>query len=550
MQRYREIAMAFSHNGFGYIVKELGLYELLSLPRRLFLNEQETHRKTTGERVRFFLEELGPTFVKMGQLASTRSDLIPPDIIQELEKLQDHVPPFTYDEVKMIVEEELGEDMDQIFDVFDQTPLGSASIGQVHYAVLKSGERVAVKVQRPNIAKRIKTDLEILQQLAVLAEHRLTWAANYQIKAVVDEFSRAILAELDYNVEGRNADRIAKQFEDESTIYIPKIYWEHTSKKVLTMEYIKGTKLNNLDAIAEDGNDAKVLAERVAHSVFQQILVDGFFHADPHPGNVTALPKDVVAFIDFGMVGRLTPDMRTHFSTLVIALMRQSTDGVIKALTQMGTLPDDVHMDRLRLDVDELRDKYYDVPMSQVSLGEAVNDLFTVANLHRIQIPTELTLVAKALLNMEAMVEKLDPEISIVKIAEPFGRHLLKQRYHPKKIAADLFDQWSEMEDIVTDLPKQLHKLASISKNGKIPIEVNLPKAEWAVRKLDRISNRISFSIVLLSFSIIMVGLILGSAISGQASLLWSIPAIEIGFVIAILMFLWLLYSIFRSGRF
>ena len=542
--------MAFSHNGFGYIVKELGLYELLSLPRRLFLKEQDTHRKTTGERVRFFLEELGPTFVKMGQLASTRSDFLPPDIIQELEKLQDNVPPFTYEEVKMIVEQELGQDMDQVFDVFTEKPLGSASIGQVHYAVLKTGERVAVKVQRPNIERRIKTDLEILQQLAVLAEHRLAWAANYQIKAVIDEFSKAILAELDYNVEGRNADRIAKQFDDEPNVYIPKIYWEHTSKKVLTMEYIKGTKLNNLDEIKKNGYDAKVLAERVAHSVFQQILVDGFFHADPHPGNVTALPNDVVAFIDFGMVGRLTPDMRTHFSSLVIALMRQSTDGVIKALTQMGTLPDDVNMDRLRLDVDELRDKYYDVPMSQVSLGEAVNDLFKVANLHHIQIPTELTLVAKALLNMEAMVEKLDPEISIIKVAEPFGRHLLKQRYHPKKIAINLFDQWSEMEDIITDLPKQVHQLASISKNGKIPIEVNLPKAEWAVRKLDRISNRISFSIVLLSFSIIMVGLILGSAISGQASLLWSIPAIEIGFVIAILMFVWLLYSIFRSGRF
>lgn len=551
MQRYRDIAMAFSHNGFGFIVKELGLYELLSLPKRLVVkNYQEPHPKTTGERVRLFLEELGPTYVKMGQLASTRYDLIPADIIQELEKLQDNVPAFSYDEVKDIIEQELGMEMDQIFDTFTETPLGSASIGQVHYGILKTGEHVAVKVQRPNIVKKIKTDLEILQQLAVRAEHRLEWAANYQIKAIIDEFSKAILAELDYSVEGRNADKIARQFSDNPTIYIPSIYWNYSTKKVLTMEYVQGTKLNELVEINRKGYDAKVLAERVAHSIFQQILIEGFFHGDPHPGNVAALPDDVIVFMDFGMVGRLTPDMRMHFASLVIAMMRQSTDGVIKALSLMGTLPDDVDMQNLRLDVEDLRDTYYDVPLSQISLGEAVNDLLSVANHHHIQIPTELTLVAKALITMEAMVEKLDPNISIIKIAEPFGRELLKERFHPKRLAEKLFNQWNEFEEVITDLPKQMQQLASITKKGKVPVELNIPRIEMFLTKLDRVSNRLSFSIVLLAFSIIMVGLIMGSAISGQASLLWNIPAIEIGFVIAILMFLGLLFSIFKSGRF
>lgn len=543
--------MAFSHNGFGFIVKELGLYELLSLPKRLVVrNYQEPHKKTTGERVRLFLEELGPTYIKMGQLASTRYDLIPAEIIQELEKLQDNVPAFSYDEVKIIIEQELGMEMDQIFDAFTETPLGSASIGQVHYGVLKTGEEVAVKVQRPNIERTIKTDLEILQQLAVRAEHRLDWAAKYQIKAIIDEFSKALLAELDYGIEGRNADKIAKQFVDNPTIYIPSIYWEYSTKKVLTMEYVKGTKLNQLDAIEQKGYNAKVLAERVAHAIFQQILIEGFFHGDPHPGNVAAMDDDVIIFMDFGMVGRLTPDMRMHFSTLVISMMRQSTDGIIKALSEMGTLPDDVDMQNLRLDVDELRDTYYDVPLSKISLGEAVNDLLTVANHHRIQIPTELTLVAKALITMEAMVEKLDPDISIIKVAEPFGRQLLKERFHPKRMAEKLFNNWSEFEEVVTDLPKQIHQFASIAKKGNIPIEVDIPKVDLILTKLDRVSNRLSFSIVLLAFSIIMVGLIVGSAISGQASLLWNIPAIEIGFFIAILMFVWLLFAIFKSGRF
>lgn len=543
--------MAFSHNGFGFIVKELGLYELLSLPKRLVVrNYQEPHKKTTGERVRLFLEELGPTYIKMGQLASTRYDLIPAEIIQELEKLQDEVPAFSYEEVKIIIEQELGMEMDQMFETFTETPLGSASIGQVHYGVLKTGEEVAVKVQRPNIERTIKTDLEILQQLAVRAEHRLDWASKYQMKAIIDEFSKALLAELDYGIEGRNADKIAKQFIDNPTIYIPGIYWEYSTKKVLTMEYVKGTKLNQLDAIEQKGYNPKVLAERVAHAIFQQILIEGFFHGDPHPGNVAAIDDDVIVFMDFGMVGRLTPAMRMHFSTLVISMMRQSTDGVIKALSEMGTLPDDVEMEHLRMDVDELRDTYYDVPLSKISLGEAVNDLLSVANHHRIQIPTELTLVAKALITMEAMVEKLDPDISIIKVAEPFGRQLLKERFHPKRMAEKLFNNWSEFEEVVTDLPKQIHQFASIAKKGNIPIEVDIPKVDMILTKLDRVSNRLSFSIVLLAFSIIMVGLIVGSAISGQASLLWNIPAIEIGFFIAILMFVWLLFSIFKSGRF
>ncbi|MBM7600978.1 ubiquinone biosynthesis protein [Virgibacillus halotolerans] len=548
LKRYREIAVAFTRNGFGYIVKELGLHELIPLPKRLVAKRRRD--KTTGERIRFFLEELGPTFVKMGQFASTRSDVIPEDIIQELEKLQDQVPPNPYPDVKAIIEQELGTPTEELFKEFHEVPLGSASIGQVHYAVLKSGEKVAVKVQRPNIEQVIKTDLEVLQQLAVLAEFRLKWAARYQIKGIVEEFSKALLAELDYTLEARNADKIARQFTDDPNIRIPDVYSDYSTKKVLTMEYVDGIKLNKIEELHQKGYDTKVVAERFTRAVFHQVFIEGFFHGDPHPSNISALPGNKILFMDFGMVGRLTPEMKGHFGTLVIALMRQSSDGIIKAITRMGLVPDDVDIQLLREDVDQLREKYYDIPLSKVSIGEPVNDLFSIAHQYHIQLPSELTLLGKTLLTMEGIVEKLDPDLSIVKMAEPFGRQLLKERYQPKKLAETFFNQWSEFGEILTDIPQNIKDVTSILKKGKLPVEISIDKAEVFLNKLNRISNRLSFSIVLLSFSIIMVGLIIGSALSGQSSLLWDIPAIEIGFGVAILMFIWLLYSIFKSGRF
>ncbi|MBP2257746.1 ubiquinone biosynthesis protein [Virgibacillus campisalis] len=551
MKRYREIAVAFSKNGFGYMVRELGLHELIPLPRRFSVKRsQKHHAKTIGERIRLFLEELGPTFVKLGQFASTRSDLIPDHIIQELEKLQDQVPANEAKEMKEVIEKELKMPIEQIFSQFHDEPLGAASIGQVHYAVLQTGEAVAVKVQRPNIKKNIKTDLEILKQLAVMAEHRLEWAKRYQIENMVDEFAKALLHELDYTVEGRNADRIAKQFTDDPNIHIPTIYWDYTTRNVLIMEYVAGTKLNQMDQLQQAGYDTKILAKRITNAIFHQIFIEGFFHGDPHPGNISALPGEKVVLMDFGMMGRLTRDMKKNFSTLVISMMRQHTEGVIKAITRMGMVPDDVNMEQLRADIDDLREKYYDVPLRQVSIGSAVDDLLQVSHKHQIHIPADLTLLGKTLATLESMVVKLDPEISIIKLAEPFGRQLLFERFRPKNIAENVVNEWSEVSETLADVPETIRDLKTMIKQKKLPIELSFSKAENFLNKLDRISNRISFSIVLLSFSIIMVGLIIGSALGGQSSILWDIPAIEIGFVVALLMFLWLLFSIFRSGRF
>lgn len=551
IQRYREIVVALSRNGFGLIAKELGLLDLISFPKRVKIEEQqEIHTKTKANRIRSFLEELGPTFIKIGQIASTRPDLIPTDIIHELEKLQDKVSPFSYQNVKQIIEEELNHPIDDIFDDFHEVPLAAASIGQVHYGVLKSGEQVAIKIQRPNIEKIIETDLEILQHLAELAEYRLEWAARYQIRDIIEEFSNSLKTELKYTIEGRNAEKVAKQFEHNPQIVVPKVYWNYSTSKVLTMGYIEGTKLNELKKLDEQELDRKVLAERVVQAIFHQILIEGFFHGDPHPGNIISLPGEVIVFMDFGMVGSLSPDLKYHLASLIISMMRQNTGGVIKAITQMGLVPDDVNMKQLTSDVDYLKQNYYDVPLSEVSLGKALHELFTIAYKHRIKIPPDLTLLGKTLLTIEGLVEKLDPELSIIKLAEPFGRQLLKERYHPKKVAENVIDYVMENGEILIQLPKQLKELTSVMKNGKIRMAITIPELNLFLTKLDRISNRLSFSIVLLSFSIIMVGLIIGSALSRKSTLLWNLPAIEIGFGVAILMFFWLLYSIFKSGKF
>jgi Predicted unusual protein kinase len=550
ISRYRAIALALIRHGFGFVVEEIGFAPFLSLPRRRFPEPEQKAPKTVGERIRLVLQELGPAFVKLGQIASTRPDLLPEEIIVELEKLQDRVPPFSFQEVCGIVRDELGDEWHNLFQRLEELPLAAASIGQVHRAVLRSGENVAVKVQRPNIAGVIETDLEILQDLAALAEHRLEWAKAYKIRDMVDEFSKALRAELDYTIEYRNAEKMAGQFGSDPAVYVPKVFFEYSTKKVLTMEYIEGVKLNDPVKLRQDGYNTKRIAERLARAIFQQIFHNGFFHGDPHPGNVFALPGDVIAFIDFGMVGRLNPEMKYHFSSLVIALMRKSSDGVIKSILRMGIVPDDVNMAALRDDVEQLREKYYGVPLSRISLGEAVNDLFRTAFRHSIRIPADLTVLGKTLLTVEGVVEKLDPDFSIFDIAEPFGRQLLKERLHPKHVAESLWKRVNDFGEILIDLPKQMKEAAIWIKRGKWRIEMAVPELDLILRKLDRVGNRLSFSIVLLAFSIIMAGVVIASSLGRQSTLLWRIPVIEIGFGMATLMFLWLLFSIIRSGRF
>ncbi|MFP4977688.1 ABC1 kinase family protein [Paenibacillus sp. CN-4] len=547
--RYRAIAMALMRHGFGFMVEELGLSKLLSLPRRLMT--QEPHGSlTTGERLRRVIEDLGPTFVKLGQLASTRSDLIPEAIIRELIKLQDHVPPFPSETAKTIVEQEMDRPIKAVFSFFEDQPMAAASIGQVHRGKLTDGTLVAVKIQRPGVVRMMTRDLEILRDLCALAEKRLEWARQYGLVRVAEEVSRALLDELDYSHEARSAEKIAQQFTKDDNIQIPAIFWECTSTKVLTMEYVEGTTLNRTDQLAKEGHDLKQIAQRFVDAMLQQVFIDGFFHADPHPGNVLLTPDGKLALIDFGMVGRLSEEMKDGLAALVIALMRKNTDSMVRAILRLGIVPEDVDRGALHADMDRLRDEYYNVPFSQVSIGKALNDLFAVARRHRLLVPPDLAMLGKTMLTLEGVVSALDPGISIVQLAEPFGRRLLKERFSPDRVRRKLWSGAADLAESLVELPGQARQLSSVISKGKLKVEVGLPELQNLVGKLNRIGNRLSFSIVLLAFSIIMVGLIIGSALRGDSSVLWNFPAVEIGGVLAVLMFLWLLYSIFKSGRF
>lgn len=551
IKRYRDVAKVLARHGFGFFVEEMGLLHMLSLPKRLFTDREEIDPLSIGERIRLVIEELGPAYIKIGQIASTRADIIPPDILRELEKLQENVPSFSFAEVREIIEEELGSPLEDIFSQFDEEVIAAASIGQVHRARLRAtGEQVAVKVQRPRIKAMIETDLEILMDLATLTENRMKRMERLQLRDAVEEFSKSLRNELDYTFEGRNAERIAKQFKEDQTIYIPKIHWDFSTRRVLTMEFVEGLRLNQFEELDKQGYDHKQLAEQLVKALFRQILIEGFFHADPHPGNIFLLKGGVISFIDFGMVGRLTLDMKQNFASLIIAMMRQNTESMIKAVLRIGIVPDEVNLTLLSNDVDELREKYMDIPLSRISLGEAISDLFEVAFRHRIRIPSDFTMVAKCLLILEGIVEKLDPNLSIMDMAEPFGIQLLKERYRPKTIAGRVWHNFSDYSDLLVDLPKQLKDLIGNLVRGRIRIEVSVPELDIFLRKLDRVTNQLSFSIVLLSFSIVMAGIIIASALGQQPIMFWHVSVIEMGAAMAGLMLLWLFISIFKSGKF
>ncbi|MEI7026216.1 ABC1 kinase family protein [Paenibacillus sp. y28] len=548
LHRFRKIGMVLARNGFGFIASELGFTEKFAVVRGK--GQQDIHKKTLGERIRLLLEDLGPTYVKLGQIASTRPDLVPASIISELERLQDHVSPFSYEEVAAIIEAELMAPVEEVFADFCKAPIASASIGQVHRAVLHDGTQVAVKVQRPHIRSVIETDLDIITQFAKLAESRLEWARRYRLSDMMEEIAKALLTELDYGAEVRNADKFASRNQMKDQIVIPGVYVEYSTRKVLTMEFVEGIRLNDRSRLEEAGHDRSRLAERFAKVILHQVLIDGFFHGDPHPGNVLVLSDGRLALLDFGMVGRLSPEMKKQMAAFVIALRNQKSSGVIRAISKMGIVPEDVDRAQLRMDVEELREKYYQVPFSQIRLGEAVNELFSLALQHRIVIPTEMTLLGKTLLTMEGVVTALDPEFSVFDVAEPFGRRLMRDQLDPREMMSQWMDGIPEYMDLVMEAPHILKDMASVVKKGKVGVELSTPEMNTFFRKLDQISNKMSFSIVLLSLSIVMAGLIIGSSMNHQSTMLWRIPVIEIGFVIASVLFLWLIYAILRSGRF
>jgi len=548
-KRYKEILTVLVKYGFGDLVDALKIKEKIEIGIEKISGKQPERMETLSRpaRVRMTLQELGPTFVKLGQILSTRPDLIPLEYVQELSKLQDDVPSFPYDDVREIVKSETGRFPEEIFGSFDKTPLAAASLGQVHKAILKDTEEaVAIKVQRPNIQQTIEVDLEIMFHLASLMERHVAEMEILHPTKVADEFAHSIEDELDYTVEASHIEHFARQFLDDEAIYVPKVYRDFTTKRILVMEFIDGIKASDLDRLKKDGYDLKEIASRGADSILKQISVYGFYHADPHPGNIFILPNNVICFIDLGMMGRIGQQEREDFTDFVGLLINKDENKIVDALLKLTNSSMDPNRRELQRDLMEFIDEYAYLPLKKLEIAKMLQSVLEILTKQGMSLKPDLFLMVKALSTAEGLGRSLDPEFEIMNHAEPFFRKIEASRYTPKRIAGDVVDSGRELLRLFKEIPGELREVLKNVIEGKLKIGIEYQGLDRTLFRLDLISDRIASAIVLAS-------LIIGSSIIilSKTPPKWhDMPVIGLaGFLIAAIMGFRLLTSILRNGR-
>lgn len=548
MKRYRRILAVLFKYGFGDLIDTLKIEQYLEIGLQM-ISRKRRHKietLTRAARVRLALEELGPTFIKLGQILSTRPDLLPMEFIQEFPKLQDHVAPFPYEQVKETIEKEFGKPVDELFSSFDEKPLAAASIGQVHEATLPDGEKAVVKIQRPDIQSTIEVDLEIMLHLAELLEkHVEGWDFQHPTR-IVKEFTRTLEKELDYTLEAAHMERFSKMFEGEETLHVPKVYRELTTRRVLTMERIEGIKASSIDQIEKSGLDRRKIARQGLDLIMKQIFVLGFFHADPHPGNVFVLPDNVLCYIDFGMVGRLDLKTREGFADVIMAIARKDEAKATAALLTLTVSDEDVDRGSLERDVSEFMDQHCYRPLKEVDLGKLVQQLLEMASRHRLAVPPDLFLMMKALSTVEGLGRTLDPNLDVIDQAQPFIKRLQIERLSPIRMVGDLAHSGMDLFQLMREIPGEVREILKMARQGRIKIEFEHKGLEPLLLNHDRVTNRIVFAIVLASL-VVGSSLIVHSALPPK----WNgIPIIGLfGFVVAGAMGFWLLLSIMKHGR-
>lgn len=541
LRRYRRIVTVLARHGFGSFLETLQLERRLAISPR-FLKVDRRLRLTPAAHLRLALEELGPTFIKMGQILSTRPDILPPEFIKELSKLQDDVPPADWEDIRLLLEKELHADPDQIFASIDPQPLAAASLAQVHPAVLKNGDQVVLKIQRPKIQATIGTDLEILRDLASLAQ-RTPWGEMTHPEDIVDEFGYTLQNELDYFREGRNADRFRENFAGEASLYIPKIYWEHTTRRVLVMERISGTKINDLEALEAAGLDRKQVALNSARIIIQEVMHDGFFHADPHPGNFIVMPEGVIGAMDFGMVGELNDLSRRQLVRLYISSIRHDPDSIVDELIRMRAASSNANRFRLGRDIGRLLNKYSGSALQELRAQEILDEVMRLAAHHHLSLPTHYWLLGKTLAMLEGLGLLLDPEFDIFAVSEPYVRDLKWQALQPDGAWGQaLLQQGSEWLEFFNVLPRSGRRLLEKFDRNEA-FEVGLKDTHRLLTSLNRMVNRLSLSILIAG---LVVGLAIIMAVIGQ-----NIPlqvVVVVGFLAMAGLGIWLAASIMRGS--
>jgi ubiquinone biosynthesis protein len=546
LKRYRQILTILFKYGFGDLVDRLKIEQYIEIGLQLIVKNRKEYvdKYNRAERFRLLLEELGPTFIKLGQILSTRPDIIPPDVMNELQKLQDHVPSFEFSHVKKIIEDEFGRDIETLFTSFDEEPIASASIGQVHRAML-DGEVVAVKIQRPDIQKVIEIDLEIMLHLATLTERNIEEVELLKPINVVEEFARSIRKELDYCIEAANMDRVSSNFLKDPNIYIPKVFNDYSGNRVLTMEFIDGIKVSELDILDEAGLDRKKITANGAGFIFEQVFEHGFFHADPHPGNIFVLGNNVICPVDYGMTGDIDEKLRNLFIDVLESVGKKDSRKTARLILEIGDYENEPDMRLFENDINDFMAKHIYKALKDIDVGKLIHDFFNIATRHNVRVPPGIYLMLKAFASVEGIARLLDPEFDMISYALPYVKKAKLARYSPKKVAGDLFTIVVDLISVFQDLPNEVLQTVKMARESKLTLRVELTGLEAFMKTHDQVSNR-------LSFAIIIAALIMGSALVlafNTPPLFYGISIVGIiGFSFAALFGIWLLIAILRRG--
>ncbi|MBN1342687.1 MAG: AarF/ABC1/UbiB kinase family protein [Phycisphaerae bacterium] len=554
MNRLRTILRTLSQHGFGYLIDRLNLRSYVPLAGRFATVEPvgvEEHPAMIGQRMVSVCQELGPTFVKLGQMLSTRPDIMPAPIIAELRRLQDRVEPFDSTEAWRLIEEDLGRPPAELFEHIDPEPFASGSIGQVYHAIARDGSSVVVKVRRPDIEGIIQLDMHILRRLAELAERLMPELHVYRLGLIVDEFDRTIRRELDFVNEAAATSRFYEAFRDDRKIITPRVRWSLTGPKVLTLQRLVGASLEDVLADRDGGYDRTAIAKNLTDAFLKQYFELGIFHADPHPGNILISTGSRVALLDFGLVGQVDDELAGHLAVALMAAVKREVDVVIDVMADVGAIGPETDRLQLRSGLRELLEKYYGLPLKRLDLQTIFIEITDLMRRHDVQLPRDFVLLGKSIVTAAGVSLQLDPDLNLLEIIRPKIFEMAKKRFGPDHIFRTLgMGMWHTLS-ILKNAPSQIRDMMRRLSRGQMEVHVRHENLDNLIRELDRSSNRLSFSIVL-------AGLILSSSMlitmeSGADQTLFGWFNLRflgvIGYFVAFLMGMGLLWAIARSGR-
>jgi ubiquinone biosynthesis protein len=554
-QRYKEIITVFAKNGLGFLFIRKTVFGRRNEHERILEDATVEQGLSVGERIRKTCEELGPTFIKFGQILSTRTDIITENVARELSALQDAVPPFPFEQAKSLIESEFNAKIEDIFEDFSKTPIASASMAQVYTARLHSGMKVAVKVQRPDIRSIVDIDVHILKSIARFIDRYTKYGEMYDFSGMVDEFAKVLEDELDFTLEAENTDRFRKNRAGDFGVTAPEVKWVYTTSKVLTMEHIDGIKITDLAALEQRHINPDTMARKFVGSLIEQMLSDGFFHADPHPGNLMIRDSGQIVFIDLGMMGELSERYKRLLTDLLIGLSLKNTRKVAQALVELGITRESVETKAFENSIEELLGEFLYVPLSEVSLMRVFMGLFELAARHRIKIPRAFSLIAKCLGTAQNIVEQLSPQLNMLEIAQQTAKRILMHSMGGENAKNALLSGAMDAVDIAKSLPSLIVRLLKKAESSDFVLEFRIKELEKIEKRMENVLNRMSFGIILLSISIILAGLIIAvgtfmrNTDSGGNLYSVSMFAIVIGLIVAIVIVAGIILSILFGNR-